>query len=189
MPALSRIQRQGNTTPPSQLAMFAPSLGRVARSTSSLSPAPVLTFCRAALSTGRPSHQRRYSSSKSSIPPSSRKKLEQNAATQLQGAETGVKAEDKAAEIPVATSMNDVPHVPPTTHLHVDGEHSRGRLAASQLTNSRRASFILLRAPSAAILPPRGMAATRNHGRVRCHLPPIRARRCAVDSKDPRHIS
>jgi len=113
--------------------MFAPSFGRVARSTSSLSAAPVVTFCRAGLSTGpkpfRPTHQRRYSSSKSSIPPSSKKKptedLEQNAATQLHGQETGAKSEDKAADIPIAASTNSVPPVPVTTHLNKDGTYSR----------------------------------------------------------------
>jgi hypothetical protein len=129
---LSRIQPQRRHQHDSaiQLAMFAPSLGRVARSTSSISSSPVITLCRAALSTGprpfRPSHQRRYSSSKSSIPPSSKKKpaedVEQNAASQLQGAEVGAKSKGKAAEIPVTTSMNNVPHVRPTTHIDEGGK-------------------------------------------------------------------
>jgi hypothetical protein len=129
---LSRIQpqRRHQHHPAIQLAMFAPSLGRVARSTSSISPSPVLTLCRAALSTGprpfRPSHQRRYSSSKPSIPPSSKKKpaqdVEQNAATQLQGTKVGAKSKDKAAEIPIITPMNNVPHVRPTTHIDEGGE-------------------------------------------------------------------
>ncbi|KAH7092212.1 hypothetical protein FB567DRAFT_434719 [Paraphoma chrysanthemicola] len=107
--------------------MFTPSFARVARSTPSLSAAPAGAVCRAALCTApkpfRPSHQRRYSSSKSSIPPSSKKKpaedLEQsNAPTQLQGQGTNAKASDTITEIPVSSSMNNVPHVPATTHIH-----------------------------------------------------------------------
>jgi hypothetical protein len=116
----------GNTIAPPQLAMFAPSFARVVRSTTSVSATPAGPLCRAALSTAtKPLHQRRYSSSKSSIPPSNKKKpveeLEQNAATQLQDSKTDAKSRDKVTEIPLAVSMDNIPHVPATTHLHEDG--------------------------------------------------------------------
>jgi hypothetical protein len=119
----------GNTSPPSQLVMFSPSFARALRSTGSASTVPVSSLCRAALATNptpfRPSHQRRYSSSKSSIPPSSKKKsgeeLERNAATQLQGKQADAKPIDKVTEIPLAISTNNAPHVSPTTHRHGDG--------------------------------------------------------------------
>jgi hypothetical protein len=109
--------------------MFAPSFARVVRSTASVSATPAGPLCRAALSTAstpfHPLHQRRYSSSKSSVPPSNKKKpveeVEQNAATQFRGQERGARSKDKVAEIPLASSMNNVPHVPATTHLHEDG--------------------------------------------------------------------
>lgn len=179
--------------------MFAPSLGRVARSTSSLSSAPVLTLGRAGLSTIRPSHQRRYSSSKSSIAsksalaPSSKKKpaqdVEHNAAPQLQGIEAGAKATDTAAEIAVATSMNNVPHVPPTTHISDAGKKRSNRYVSASTNSSRRASVGLLRTPPTTLLPPRGMAATRIHGRLRGGLQQVRARQCACanDRGDAQH--
>ncbi|KAH8722755.1 hypothetical protein GQ44DRAFT_741528 [Phaeosphaeriaceae sp. PMI808] len=109
--------------------MFAPSFARVVRSTASVSASPASPLCRAALCTApkpfRPSHQRRYSSSKSSIPPSNKKKpaaeeLKQNAPTQLHGHGTDATSNGKVTEIPIATSMNNVPHVPPTSHIHED---------------------------------------------------------------------
>ncbi|KAF2028646.1 hypothetical protein EK21DRAFT_101679 [Setomelanomma holmii] len=106
--------------------MFAPSFARVARSTSSISATPAGPLCRAALCSApkpfRPSHQRRYSSSKSSIPPSNKKKaaeeLEQNAPARLQGQEADAKSADVITELSVSTSMNNIPHVPATTHIH-----------------------------------------------------------------------
>lgn len=133
--------------------MFAPSFRKAARSTSCISSACAVTFGRAGLKTAqipfRPAHQRRYSSSsKPSIPPSSKKKpvdeVEQSAATQLADAEPSVEAQDKtaktpaaqlpdaeagletekkAAESPATISMYNIPHVPATTH------NSRGTLS------------------------------------------------------------
>jgi hypothetical protein len=106
--------------------MFVPSFARVARSTTSISTTPASSLCRASLSTASKSlHQRRYSSSKSSIPPSNKKKpveeLEQNAPTQLQDSKTGAESKDEVKKIPFASSADNVPHAPPTTHLHEDG--------------------------------------------------------------------
>ncbi|KAH3913663.1 hypothetical protein HBI56_080610 [Parastagonospora nodorum] len=105
--------------------MFAPSFARAARSTTSISTTPASSLCRASLTTASKSlHQRRYSSSKSSIPPSNKKKpveeLEQNAPTQLQDPKTGAESKDEVKKIPFASSADNVPHAPPTTHLHED---------------------------------------------------------------------
>ncbi|KAL5119578.1 hypothetical protein ACEQ8H_002424 [Pleosporales sp. CAS-2024a] len=105
--------------------MFAPSFARLVRSTTAVSATPAAPLCRAALGAAtKPLHQRRYSSSKSSIPPSNKKKpveeLEQNAATQLQGPKSDAKPRDKAMQMPFAMTFNAVPHVPATTHLHED---------------------------------------------------------------------
>jgi hypothetical protein len=124
---VSRVEHHGTTTSPLQLAMFAPSFARAVRSTTSVSTSPAGPLCRAGLTTAptpfHPLHQRRYSSSKSSVPPSNKKKeLERNAAIQLSGQEPGVKPEDKVMEGPRASSTNNVPHVPATTHRHRNGK-------------------------------------------------------------------
>lgn len=124
--AWSLVEPHRHHSQPSKLAMFAPSFARVARSTTNLSTIPASPLCRAAFSTASKSlHQRRYSSSKSSIPPSNKKKpvedLEQNAPTQLQGSKKDAESKDDVTKIPVASSTDNVPHAPPTTHLHEDG--------------------------------------------------------------------
>ncbi|KAF1918492.1 hypothetical protein BDU57DRAFT_538044 [Ampelomyces quisqualis] len=106
--------------------MFAPSFTRVVRSATSTSNTSAAPVARAALSTAsipfRPLHNRRYSSSKAPLPPSNKKKpvdeLEQNAATQLGGKESSAKTKGKITEIPRASPISNVPHVPATTHLH-----------------------------------------------------------------------
>ncbi|CAN9122728.1 unnamed protein product [Alternaria alternata] len=115
--------------------MFSPAVGRVARSANTLAAAPansfVFTRCaRSALSTStapqqpfRPSHQRRYSSSKPSTPPNSKKKpaeLDQNATAELRGAGRRSKETKKLKEPSTATTGNNVPFVPPTNHLRED---------------------------------------------------------------------
>lgn len=127
--------------PSTQLAMFSPAVGRVARSANTLAAAPansfVFTRCaRSALSTStapqqpfRPSHQRRYSSSKPSTPPNSKKKpaeLDQNATAELRGAGRRSKETKKLKEPSTATTGNNVPFVPPTNHLREDGILLRG---------------------------------------------------------------
>ena len=123
--------------PSTQLAMFSPAVGRVARSANTfVTPSAtsyVFTRCaRSALSTStapqqafRPSHQRRYSSSKPSTPPSSKKKpteLDQNATAELQGAGSKSKETKKLKEPSTATTGNNVPFVAPTNHLREDGK-------------------------------------------------------------------
>jgi hypothetical protein len=125
--AASRVELHGTTTLPLQLAMFAPSFARAVRSSASAPLSPAGPLCRAVFTTAptpfHPLHQRRYSSSKSSVPPSSKKKeLERNAAIQLSGQEPGAKPEDKVMEGPRASSTHNIPHVPATTHRHRNGK-------------------------------------------------------------------
>lgn len=115
--------------------MFSPAVGRVARSANTFSAVPfaALNACaRSALSTNsapqqplRPSHQRRYSSSKPSTPANNKKKpaeLDQNATAELQGAGQKTKGQKKLKQPSTATLGNNVPFVPPTNHLREDGE-------------------------------------------------------------------
>jgi hypothetical protein len=113
--------------------MFSPAVGRVARSATPFSAASASCFVRTALNTCtappqpfRPSHQRRYSSSKPSTPPvpNSKKKpaeLDQNATAELQGAEKKAKGPKKLKEPSTATTGSNVPFVPPTNHLREEG--------------------------------------------------------------------
>ncbi|EMD90586.1 hypothetical protein COCC4DRAFT_186685 [Bipolaris maydis ATCC 48331] len=113
--------------------MFSPAVGRVARSANTFSAVPfaALNACaRSALSTNsapqqplRPSHQRRYSSSKPSTPANNKKKpaeLDQNATAELQGAGQKTKGQKKLKQPSTATLGNNVPFVPPTNHLRED---------------------------------------------------------------------
>ncbi|KAI4627071.1 uncharacterized protein J4E87_004413 [Alternaria ethzedia] len=115
--------------------MFSPAVGRVARSANTFATAPATSYgftrcARSALSTStapqqpfRPSHQRRYSSSKPSTPPNSKKKpteIDQNATAELQGAGKKSKETKKLKEPSTATTGNNVPFVPPTNHLRED---------------------------------------------------------------------
>lgn len=115
---------------PTPLAMFAPTVGRVLRSTSTFPAAPASCLVRAALNAAqqpgfRPSHQRRLSSSKPSTPPSSKKnpeEIEQNATADLKRAGQKPKGSRKKAKgastIPVG---NNIPMVPATNHLLKEG--------------------------------------------------------------------
>ncbi|KAG9194192.1 hypothetical protein G6011_04227 [Alternaria panax] len=115
--------------------MFSPAVGRVARSANTFAAAPASSFvftrcARSALSTStapqqpfRPSHQRRYSSSKPSTPPNSKKKpaeLDQNATAELQGVGKRSRETKTPKEPSTATTGNNVPFVPPTNHLRED---------------------------------------------------------------------
>ncbi|KAF1946026.1 hypothetical protein EJ02DRAFT_337379 [Clathrospora elynae] len=109
--------------------MFSPAAGRVARSATIFSAAPASCLVRAAFTTTtpqrpfQPSHQRRYSSSKPSTPPNSKKKpaeLDQNATAKLQGSDQKTKEQKKLKEPSTASSGNNVPSVPPTNHLRED---------------------------------------------------------------------
>ncbi|KAF1835154.1 hypothetical protein BDW02DRAFT_588357 [Decorospora gaudefroyi] len=109
--------------------MFSPAVGRIARSANTFHVAPASCFVRTALTTCtapqsfRPAQPRRYSSSKPSTPPNSKKKpaaLDQNTTADFQGAENRSKEQKKLKEPSTATSGNNVPFVPPTNHLQED---------------------------------------------------------------------
>ncbi|KAF1972497.1 hypothetical protein BU23DRAFT_159695 [Bimuria novae-zelandiae CBS 107.79] len=119
--------------------MFSSAAGRVARSPSTLPPPSVCAFARPAtiaaapMSFARPSHQRRLSSSKASIPPdnsnangstpSGGSNTNGSNSTQQASASAGKaparKANGRAGRkrtTPAAPTLN-VPHVPPTDYL------------------------------------------------------------------------
>ncbi|RMZ70470.1 DUF1713 domain [Pyrenophora seminiperda CCB06] len=112
--------------------MFSPAVGRAARSANTL-PTAAFTRCalracaRSALTPTvpqqqalRPSHQRRYSSSKPLTPPNDKKKpagLDQNTTADLQGAGKRSDGLERLKQPSTATIGSNVPSVPPTNHL------------------------------------------------------------------------
>ncbi|KAL6708609.1 hypothetical protein ACN47E_002590 [Coniothyrium glycines] len=104
--------------------MFSPAVGRVARSINAFSVIPAHCLHRPALCTAqqhaiRPTHQRRYSSSKPSTPPNSKKKPaepDQSATSKLQGADKSQGAPQEKPEEPSGPRVN-IPFVPPTDDL------------------------------------------------------------------------
>jgi hypothetical protein len=76
------------------------------------------------------------------VPPSNKKKpgeeLERNAATQFRGQERDAKSKDMVMEIPLASSTNNVPHVPSTTHLQEDGTRRPMKHGLLMLTSSQK---------------------------------------------------
>lgn len=121
------------------LAMFSPALGRVVRSSSSLSAPAVCSFGRpAALSAAaqlpfsRPSHQRRPSSSKASIPPDGSNEKGSSSAQQTPAsADKAPVGKVPAKKVTGRTGRKrsspppalNVPHVPPTDYLQKPGMH------------------------------------------------------------------
>ncbi|KAF2269856.1 hypothetical protein CC78DRAFT_529020 [Lojkania enalia] len=111
--------------------MFSPALGRVVRSTSSISAPSVCTISRpaAALSATqqpftRPQHQRRPSSSKASIPPDGSNSTQQPTRASTAKAPAR-KLTGRAAKKGSATTQTlNVPHVPPTDYLQKPGMES-----------------------------------------------------------------
>ncbi|KAF2122788.1 hypothetical protein BDV96DRAFT_6875 [Lophiotrema nucula] len=107
--------------------MFSPALGRAVRSTNCIAATPVCSIGRPVAALGaipqtlsRPSHQRRLSSSKASIPPDSSNGSNTTQQTPRAGASkaparkpTGRAGKKRATAEP---SLN-VPHVPPTDYL------------------------------------------------------------------------
>lgn len=113
------------------LAMFSPALGRVVRSTSSVPACSVCALGRpAALGAvqqpfARPSHQRRPSSSKASIPPDGSNANGSSSAQQTPASANKAPARKltgragrKRSTTPPALN---VPHVPPTDYLQKPG--------------------------------------------------------------------
>ncbi|KAF2867690.1 hypothetical protein BDV95DRAFT_173043 [Massariosphaeria phaeospora] len=117
--------------------MFSPALGRVVRSTSSISTPPVCTLGRPVAVLGaaqqslarRPQqHQRRPSSSKASIPPDGANKNESSSAQQAPEAKANAGSSGKTPARKVTGRAGkkravpqpalNLPHVPPTAHLH-----------------------------------------------------------------------
>ncbi|KAF2181910.1 hypothetical protein K469DRAFT_740459, partial [Zopfia rhizophila CBS 207.26] len=106
--------------------MFSPALGRVVRSTSSISPPSVCTLGRPAAALGasqqsfsRRLHQRRLSSSNASIPPDGSNGS--SSAQQTPGTSTtkapAKKSTGRAGRKRTITAAINVPHVPPTDYL------------------------------------------------------------------------
>jgi len=137
--------RQGcglpGTSPPSPspfiaLVMFAPAIGRVVRSPNTLPAHSVCTLGRPAVISAasqtpfRPSHQRRLSSSKASVPPdgsntngsSSAQQTPANASkapAKKVASRTNRKRASTVSSVPVP---KNVPRVPPTDHLQKPGK-------------------------------------------------------------------
>ena len=116
--------------------MFSPALGRVVRSTSSI-VSPGCTLIRPATlsavqqTLSRPSHQRRLSSSKASIPPDGPKDpLSEEQVDTKKGAKKDAKKNAKKDTVKASTRKRaaappalNVPHVPPTDYLEEPGMH------------------------------------------------------------------
>ena len=132
-PSIKRAQHR-SFTHLYQLAMFSPALGRVVRSTTSLPSSSVCTFGRPAVGLNaaqqtytRPTHQRRPSSSKASIPPDGSNANGSNSAQQATGTSTAkaptrrVTGRASKKRTAAAPALN-VPHVPPTDYLQKPGK-------------------------------------------------------------------
>jgi hypothetical protein len=105
--------------------MFSPALGRVVRSSGSLPARPAAAVLGVQQSFTRPTHQRRLSSSKASIPPDGSERpssaRQQTSPTAQKVTTRKLTGQTGRKRAPAAPALN-LPHVPPTDHLQIPGK-------------------------------------------------------------------
>ena len=129
---LHRREPHSSLTPPSAVTMLSPAVGRVVRSSGSISTASACTLSRPVAlgavqqSFSRPSHQRRLSSSKASIPPNGSNTNGPSSPQQTPASVSKAptrKATGRSSKKRSPTPVYNVPHVPPTNYLQMPGTH------------------------------------------------------------------